>query len=231
MKKFLFVWIVALFLGVGFTSCLDDDNESTPLQYLEMGIVQLGESDEIRVMTDSDLLLEFATYPVSFDYEDDQRVMIQYSVNEENTESADYDYLVDVYSVQEVRLKDVIELNEENRDTIGDDQIYINEVWVSGDFLNVDFYFYGDGEVHYINVVKDPEEQTDDASKIYLQVRHDARDDEMVERYRGVMSFRLEPLQVGDLDEVELIFKNQGFYAMPYTQIEVDYEYGVDSEE
>lgn len=230
MRKFLFGLSVALFLGVGFTSCLDDDQESTPMRYLEMGIVKMGDADEIRVLTDSELLLELDSYPTGFDYEEDQRVMLQYSVSKLNQESADYDYLVDVYSVQEVRLKDVIELNQENRDTIGDDQIYINEVWVSGDFLNVDFYFYGDGEVHYINVVKDPEEQTDDPSKVYLQIRHDARDDDMVERYRGIMSFKLEPLQVADLNEVELIFKNQGFYAMPYSQIEVDYEYGEEVE-
>ncbi|WP_044084526.1 NigD1/NigD2 family lipoprotein [Marinilabilia salmonicolor] len=230
MRKFLFGLSVALFLGVGFTSCLDDDQESTPMRYLEMGIVKMGDTDEIRVFTDSELLLELDSYPTGFDYEEDQRVMIQYSVSKLNQESEDYDYLVDVSSVQEVRLKDVIELNEENRDTIGDDQIYINEVWVSGDFLNVDFYFYGDGEVHYINVVKDPEEQTDDPSKVYLQVRHDARDDDMLERYRGIMSFKLAPLQVADLDEIELIFKNQGFYAMPYSQIEVDYEYGEEEE-
>jgi hypothetical protein len=230
MRKFLFVLSVALFVGVSFTSCLDDDEESTPVRYLEMGIVKIGDSDEVRVLTDSELLLELDSYPTSFDYEAEQRVMIQYSVSDRNQESSEYDYLVDVYSVQEVRLKDVIELNEENRDTIGEDQIYINEVWVSGDFLNIDFQFYGDGEVHYINVVKDPDEQTDEVSKVYLQVRHDAREDEMVDIYRGIMSFRLEPLQVESLEEVELIFKNQSFYSMPYSQIEVDYEYGEEEE-
>ncbi|PRY98307.1 NigD-like protein [Marinilabilia salmonicolor] len=230
MRKYLFGLFIALFFGVGFTSCLDDDNESTPMRYLEMGIVKMGETDEIRVLTDSELLLELDNYPASFDFEEEQRVMIQYSVSELNEENTTYDYLVDVYSVQEVRLKDVIELNEENRDTIGDDQIYINEVWVSGDFLNIDFQFYGDGKVHYINVVKDPDEQTDDPAKIYLQVRHDAREDDMEEIYRGIMSFRLEPLQVESLEEVELIFENQSFYSMPYSQIEVDYEYGVEEE-
>lgn len=230
MRKFLFALSIALFFGVSFTSCFDDDQESTPIRYLEMGIVKIGTSDEVRVFTDSEWLLELDSYPMNFDFEEDQRVMIQYSVSEQNKEDAEYDYLVDVYSVQEVRLKDVIELNEENRDTIGEDQIYINEVWVSGDFLNIDFQFYGDGEVHYINLVKDPDEQTDDVSKVYLQVRHDARDDEMVDIYRGIMSFRLEPLQVESLEEVELIFKNQGFYSMPYSQIEVDYEYGEEEE-
>jgi hypothetical protein len=39
------------------------------------------------------------------------------------------------------------------------------------------------------------------------------------------MSFYLEPLQVDGHDEVTLIFENQGFYAAPYEEFEVDYEY------
>jgi hypothetical protein len=228
MKKFLFALSVALIFGIGFTSCLDDDQETTPVQYLEMGVVKIGASDEIRVFTDSGLLLEFVSYPSSFEYEDSSRVMVKYSVNEEGEDADEYDYLVDVYSIQEIRLKDIIELNDESRDTIGDDQVFIHDIWVGGDFLNVDFSFYGSGEVHYINVIKDPEEQTDDTSEIYLEVRHDARGDEMKESRRGIMSLRLDSLQVEGLDEVELIFKNQGFYAMPFSQIEVDYKYGTE---
>jgi hypothetical protein len=190
-----------------------------------MGIVKIGPSDEVRVLTDSGLLLEFVGYPRNFDYDEDKRVMMKYSVNEDGQETDEYDYLVDIYSIQEVRLKDIVELNAENRDTIGEDQIYIHDVWVSGDFLNVDFAFYGNGEIHYINVVKDPEEQTGDASKIFLEIRHDGRDDPMKESFRGIMSFRLEPLQLPDLNKVELIFKNKGFYAMPFSTIELDYEY------
>lgn len=226
MKKFLFALSVALIFGIGFTSCLDDDQETTPIQYLEMGIVKIGASDEIRIFTDSGLLLELVSYPTGFEYEEGTRVMAKYSVNEDGEEADEYDYLVEVYSIQEVRLKDIVELNEESRDTIGDDQIFIDDIWVSGDFLNIDFSFYGSGEIHYINVVKDPEEQTDDPSNIYLEVRHDGQGDEMLERYRGIMSLRLEPLQVEGVNEIDLIFKNQGFYAMPFSQIEVDYKYG-----
>lgn len=230
MRKFLFALSVALIFGIGFTSCLDDTQESSPVQYLEMGVVKMGASDEVRVLTDSGLLLEFVNYPAEFEYEEDTRIMVNYSVNEEGDEADEYDYLVDVYSIQEVKLKDIVELNDVNRDTIGDDQIFIDDIWVSGDFLNIDFSFYGNGEIHYINVVKDPEEQTDDLSKIYLEVRHDGQGDEMLERYRGIMSFRLESLQVEELTEVDLIFKNQGFYAMPFSQIEVEYKYGTAEE-
>jgi hypothetical protein len=230
MKKFLFALSVALIFGIGFTSCLNDDQETTPVQYLEMGVVKIGGSEEIRVFTDSGLLLEFVSYPTEFEFEEDSRVMVKYSVNEEGEEADEYDYLVDVYSIQEIRLKDIIELNDESRDTIGDDQIFIRDIWVSGAFLNIDFSFYGSGEVHYINVIKDPEEQTDDPSEIYLEVRHNARGDEMKESSRGIMSLRLEPLQIEGLDKVELIFKNQGFYAIPFSPSQLDYEYGTAAE-
>ena len=47
----------------------------------------------------------------------------------------------------------------------------------------------------------------------------------MINRYRGLMSFYLEPLQVEGYNKVTLIFENQEFYAAPYEEFEVDYEY------
>jgi hypothetical protein len=225
MSRLFFALIVGT-LGLFFTGCLDDNNDTTPPQYLELGMTKLGAEEQMQVITDSDLTLEFATYPTSYDFEEDTRVMVKYSVNEQGEESDSYDYLVDVYSIQDVVLKDIIELNEENRDTIGTDQIVVNDIWVSGGFLNIDFSFYGDDEVHYINVVQDPDEQSDDPTELYLQIRHDARDDEPLNRYRGLMSFHIESYQVEGEDMLTLIFSDQGFYADPYTEIEVEYEYG-----
>lgn len=225
MSRLFFALIIGTF-GLLFTGCLDDDNDTTRPQYLELGITKLGPEEQMQVVTDSDLTLEFASYPASYEFEEDTRVMLKYSVNEQGEEGDSYDYLVDVYSVQDVVLKDIVELNEENRDTIGTDQLVVNDVWVSGGFLNIDFTFYGDDKTHYINVVKDPDEQSDDPSEVHLQIRHDARDDEPLKRYRGMMSFYLEALQVEGEDMLTLIFADQGFYADPFTEIEVEYEYG-----
>ncbi len=222
MKTLLFA-IIAIMLGFGATSCLNDDEETRP-RYAEMGSTEMSAEDEPLVTTDSDLTLKLKSSPS--DFEENQRVMITYSIDQEGGESDVYDYLVDVYSLQDVVTKEIMVLNEENRDTIGEDQIAINDIWIAGGYLNVEFFFHGTGqEVHYINVVKDPEEQGEDPTEIFLQVRHDARGEEMLERYRGIMSFHLESLQVEGEEMVTLIFENQNFYAPPYSTIEVEYEY------
>ena len=225
MRRLFFALIIGA-LAVFSTSCLDDNNDTTPPQYLELGITRLGAADQMQVFTDSELTLQFASFPADYDFAENTRVMIKYSVKEQGGDSDAYDYLVDVFSIQDVVSKDIIELNAENRDTIGNDQIFINDVWISGGYLNVDFSFYGNDKVHSINVVKDPEEQTDNPSELYLQVRHDAQNDEMLHRYRGLISFYLEPLQVEGQESLTITFPNQGFYSAPYTEIEVEYDYG-----
>ncbi|PWD98324.1 NigD1/NigD2 family lipoprotein [Marinilabilia rubra] len=225
MRRMFFALIIGA-LGLFFTGCLDDDNDTTPVQYFELGMTKVGDADQMQVVTDSELTLEFATFPENYEFEADTRVMVKYSVNERGEEGDSYDYLVDVYSIQDVVLKEIIELNEENRDTIGTDQLSINDVWVSGGFLNIDFSFYGTDEVHYFNLVKDPLEQPDSPNEVNLQIRHDARGDDALSRYRGLMSFYLESLQVEGEDSLNLKFPNQGFYAAPFSEIEVDYKYG-----
>jgi hypothetical protein len=223
MRTLLFATVVFVF-GTVFTSCLDDDN--TPPRYVELAQTKLGASDEKQMVSDSKLTLQFNTYPAKYEFEPGKRVLVKYSVAKKGTNADSYDYLVDVFNIKDIVLKNTVELNEVNRDTIGDDQILIERIWIAAGYLNVSFFYYGNDKAHYINVVKDPEEQTDDPGKIYLQVRHDARDDDMKFQYWGLMSFYLESLQVEGKSEVTLIFDNQSFYAAPFSTIKVEYKYG-----
>ncbi|MDK2840692.1 MAG: hypothetical protein PWQ17_197 [Anaerophaga sp.] len=216
--------VVSFMFFAGLTSCLDDDDDSVP-QYMELGVTEYGPDNEKLVFTDAETTLQLRDYPAGFEFTDSVRILMKYSVFKTGDENDIYDYMVDALSIQNIVLKDIIELNEENRDTIGTDQFFINDIWISGGFLNVDFAFYGNDEVHYFNVVKDPDDQTGDETEIYLQVRHNARGDKMINRYRGLMSFYLEPLQVEGYNKVTLIFENQEFYTAPYEEFEVEYEY------
>jgi hypothetical protein len=158
-------------------------------------------------------------------------VLLKYEVIGEDSDNKSegitdtYDYAVKALSVREVVTKDIVELNEENRDTIGTDPIFLNDIWLGGGYLNLEFTFYGNDKTHYINVVKDPAQQSADPAEVHLQVRHDARDDDMNQRYRGLMSFHLDSVEVDNLNEVKLIFEEQAFYASPFSGFEIDYSY------
>ncbi|MGQ1889769.1 NigD1/NigD2 family lipoprotein [Thermophagus sp. OGC60D27] len=218
---FLLTVVSCLWLFVS-TSCLDDD-DSTP-HYLELGVTDYGPDDQPLVITDSETTLQLRNSPVGFDFDDSVRVLMKYSIIQPGSENDVYDYLADALSIQEVVTDSILVLDQISRDTIGSDYIYIDQIWISGGFLNLRFAFYGDNKTHDINMVIDPEEQTDDENKIYLQVRHNKRNDSEVSRYWGLISFYLDPLQVEGHDKVTLVFENQGYYG-PFDEIELEYEY------
>ena len=233
MKKFeQVVSVFALFLLFSVTGCIDD-NDDQPPRYLELGKTAEGQYDVPVVITDSEKILRIEEHAGDFDFEYSKRVLLKYEItgdegreerDAENTDSG-FDYSVKVLSIQEVVTKQVVELNEENRDTIGSDPLFVNDIWLGGGYLNIDFSFYGDGKVHYINVVKDPEEQPEDETEIHLEIRHDARGDDFRQRYRGLMSFYLDSLEVEEVNRVKLIFENQDFYSTPFPGFEIEYEY------
>ena len=220
----LFMALLTGALLVGFSGCLDDEDDNLAY-YLELGVVEGETANDFLIVTDSELKLKLLNYPYDFEIENGKRVLIKYVIKNPAAGGEAYDYLVDVYSLQDIISKDIIELNDENRDTLGMDPVAINSIWIDGDFLNVDFTFMGAGKVHFINVVKDPLEQGTDNQKIFLQLRHRDNGDDAFQEYRGIMSFFLEPLQVDGLSEVTLVFSLQDYYSYSYEDVEVNYEY------
>ncbi|MGM0375862.1 MAG: hypothetical protein ACQEQ0_03740 [Bacteroidota bacterium] len=234
MKKRLgqFVSVFTIILLFSVSGCIDD-NDDQPPRYLELVTTVEGQYDDPVVVTDSETVLRIEEYSGDFDFESSERILLKYEItgeegredhDDQNTDSG-VDYSVKVISIQEVVTKQVVELNEENRDTIGSDPLFVNDIWLGGGYLNIDFSFYGDDKVHYINVVKDPAEQSDDETEIHLEVRHDARGDDFRQRYRGLMSFYLDSLEVEEKNNLKLIFENKEFYTTPFPGFEIEYEY------
>lgn len=219
-----------LFLFFLISGC-QNDNEENPPRFLEFGKTIENQVEFPVVITDSEKVLRIEEYPGDFDFEKGDRVLLHYELTGENNNerrdeqntTADYDYSVKVLSIQEITTKQIVEIDKENRDTIGVDPLLVHDIWLGGGFLNVDFSFYGNGKVHYISIVKDPGEQPEDETEIHLQVRHDARGDELIHRYRGLMSFYLDSLQVENADSVKLVFENKEFYKTPFPGFEIVY--------
>jgi hypothetical protein len=223
MRRLLLAALVGSLL-IGFTGCLDDDDDNL-VYYLELGVVDGDNEGDFLIVTDSDTKLKLLNYPDDFEIEDGKRVLIKYVIEDSSSAGGDYDFLVNAYSLENVIVKNIIELNEENRDTIGTDPLVINSIWIEGGFLNVDFTFMGADKIHYINMVKDPEEQEGNETRIYLQVRHKNNGDLPYQRFRGIMSFLLEPLQVEGSSMVTLVFNPQNYYSIGFNDLEVEYEY------
>lgn len=119
-----------------------------------------------------------------------------------------YDHYVRVNDMWNILTKKAIELNAQNADSIGNDPVKANAMWVGGDYLNVSFMFnYGGMQPHAINLVNNQLEPGSDSKTINLEFRHNAYYSHSSKLYEGFVCFDLRPLRVENADSVKLSIK------------------------
>jgi hypothetical protein len=133
------------------------------------------------------------------------RILINYTILDDNGDpgnEADRFY-VKVNSVQKILLKGILDLTEENQDSIGNDPVIVDDVWQTDSLLNFELKYWGRYEMHYINLVKDPGELTADDQPIELELRHNDNGDLHDIRYSAFVSFKLNEIRIEGLDSVQ----------------------------
>lgn len=156
-------------------------------------------------LDNNDLLWTEKTNFPNFRPKDGQRVIAYYSLLSDRLTSGLYDYDIRLNNVRTVLTKDIFRITPETQDSIGNDSIIIDHMWVGSDYLNVQFVYTGYNQVHFINLVSDPAKVYDDG-KVHLEFRHNSNDDSPVYYRRGLVSFRLKPLKEGvAADSLQLV--------------------------
>jgi hypothetical protein len=135
-----------------------------------------------------------------------QRVFLNYTILSGPQDG--YDHYIKVNDIWNILTKQIIELNTQNEDSIGNDPVKTNAVWVGGDYLNVSFMFnYGGVQPHAINLVKNTLSPDETPGVTELEFRHNAYGSESERLYEGFVCFELKPLRVNDTDSVKLSVK------------------------
>ena len=123
-----------------------------------------------------------------------------------------YNHHIKVNDILNILTKDIIELNAQNADSIGNDPMKTNAVRVGGDYLNVSFMFnYGGVRPHAINLVKNKLTPHPSDDVIELELRHNAYGSSSTKLYEGFVCFDLRPLQNSKTDSVKLSIKTKGW--------------------
>ncbi|MFV0506827.1 MAG: hypothetical protein ACK5L5_09005 [Bacteroidales bacterium] len=226
MKKNFFICAVALV--VLFTACNNDEDYDEV--YYSIGTLSVDGDSNIKAI-DSDLgNVINATNSPKTDLNDGDRAYVQY-INLENVAGReDSVYNADFIYVDGILTKDIIEINERNADSIGNDKIYLDNAWFSKGYLNIEFSFWGDSQTHFINMVGDnslfsTSKSANDKSAtdtIYLELRHNAYNDYNRTIMSGLASFRLKSLPYVSTGQVFAI-KYKGFDGIVKTK-ELVYE-------
>ncbi|MFA6794436.1 MAG: NigD-like protein, partial [Proteiniphilum sp.] len=135
-----------------------------------------------------------------------QRVFLNYTILSGAQDG--YDHYIKVNDIWDILTKKVIELNTQNEDSIGNDPVKTNAVWVGGDYLNISFMFnYGGVQPHAINLVKNTLVESSSSQSTVLEFRHNSYQSQQSKLYEGFVCFDLRPLRVENADSVKLSVK------------------------
>lgn len=126
---------------------------------------------------------------------DGQRAFISFNLLDEQVTG--YDYNARINHIENILTKDVYRMPAEKADSIGDDRININSLWITDNYLNIQYqFFYGNQpeKKHMLNlVVNEASDGThDQEGYLTLEFRHNAYDDnQSLQSTPGVVSFKM----------------------------------------
>ena len=213
-----------LFLFLLITAGCSGDDEKN-MSFLDLGIIN-HYGNGYLIITDAGVNLQALTLPVELDFDDNLRVSVKYRVIRpaEPNDSIKVDYIVDVEDINELLTKEIITINDANRDTLGSSPVKFENVWITQDYLTVYFSFYAGTKDHYFNLTYDPMEQTSD-DFVALTFRHKDNGDTEIKQYWGYVSFRLNSLRREDGVPVNIHFRGKQFDEMDFQLNDLVYTY------
>lgn len=206
MKK-LASRIIILLTGILLLipSC-DDNGRSLGDFYISIATVVPEGNNAYSFILDNGKTLWPAAGNVRYSPNYNQRVFINFTILYDNM--GKYDYGVKVNEIWNILTKPVIELNAENKDSIGNDPIIIKDIWVGGDYLNVSFLFnYGGVRPHAVNLVENTMAQDETSDKVALEFRHNSFGSTQTRLTEGFVCFDLKQFRKEDADRVEFSIK------------------------
>ncbi|MFV0590952.1 MAG: hypothetical protein ACK5M7_06170 [Draconibacterium sp.] len=210
MKKVVFGLLILMSFTV--VSCLDDDDDdsySLGDYWIGFGILQEDDGETVFTMDDHSMLK-----PVSWGYNSGwdneftvgSRILVNYTIlGDDKDENGNVStYYVKVNEIRKILKKGILDLTTENADSIGNDPIVVEDVWMTDSLLNFQLRYWGFQKVHYLNLVANPDNVSTDEGVVKLELRHNANMDETTYPYSAFVSFSLNELRVEGLDSIKV---------------------------
>jgi hypothetical protein len=204
-RRVLTFVLVSAGIILGMISC-DDHSHSLGSFGIDIATVIPEGENAYSLQLDNGKRLWPAASAIRYYPTSNQRVFLNYTILSDARDG--YDHYIKVNDIWNILTKDIIILNAENADSIGNDPVKANAVWVGGDFLNVSFMFnYGGVKPHAINLVKNTLATESSEDAIDLEFRHNSYQSDQTALYEGFVCFNLKPLRSSATDSVKLSVK------------------------
>lgn len=173
-------------------SCLDEENDYSQLT---IGTVRMISGNDYYFALDegSKMYPSDTTNIHGYQIVPGQRAFIYFNLLDEKING--YDYNAIVYRIENILTKDIYLMPEEKNDSIGDDPINVTNMWITNDYLNVQYQFYYDETnniKHMLNLIANASEAGNDEEYIDLEFRHNSFNDQKYRSGSGLVSFKLD---------------------------------------
>lgn len=206
-KKLQFAALLIIILS-SFFACNDNDGYSLNEFRISIASVVPEGGQTYSLLLDNGDTLWPAAENIYYKPRENQRVFVNYTILSDKMDG--YDHYVKVNDIWDILTKPIIELTEENADSIGNDPVRINEFWIGNHYLNANFSFnYGGVRPHAINMVQNLQEanEDDDNSILKLEFRHNSYNSQSDRLFNGFASFDLKPFRQEDRDSIPINIK------------------------
>ncbi|MDR3094741.1 MAG: NigD-like protein [Bacteroidales bacterium] len=220
------ILLMMVLTSVLLSSCKDDDGYSLGKYWVNIATVEnpKGQNYFMFTLDNGDRMWTAATGLWGYHPKDGQRIIANYTILSDKNAGSSYNHDVRLNGVHTVLTKDIFAVTPETQDSIGNDRVRIDDIWIGSDYLNVEFRFNGQNKVHCINLVSDALKGYDDG-KIHLEFRHNANDDAATYSQWSIASFRLKPLQQEGVDRLTIVIHTSEYQHPDEQTYEVVYRF------
>lgn len=194
MKKILCI-AGMLAIGLSLQSCLDDGTYSGENLLFAVGTVEVIEGQDYYFVLDegSKLYPSDTTAIHGYEVKDDQRAFVYFGLLDE--ELPGYEYNAKLEHIENILTKDIIRMTPDMADSIGNDRIDVDNIWLTDDYVNIMYKIYHSNnpeKMHMLNLVVDETAEPATDGYVHLEFRHNAYDDSPLLSGPGIVSFKLD---------------------------------------
>lgn len=176
-------------------SCLDDNGYGAEDLLFSIGTVRVIEGQDYYMELDdgSNLYPADTTAIHNYAVKDKQRAFVYFSLLE--GELPGYDYNAKLEHIENILTKDIYRMPPDKADSIGNDRIDVDNIWLTQNHVNIVYKFYHSNDMnkkHMLNLVIDERQDAADDGYLHLAFRHNAYNDTPLQGGTGIVSFKLD---------------------------------------
>ena len=198
MKQAIYTWAWIVLGMFSLQSCLDDASYTGENLLFAIGTIRVVEAQDYYFELDEGSLLypgdtaAVHNYPIK----DNQRAFVYFSLLEETLPG--YDYNAKIEHIEDILTKDIFCVAPEDLDSIGNDRIDVDNIWLSRDHVNIVYKFYHSNnpeKKHMLNLIANENAESPDDGYLHLEFRHNAYNDTPLQGGTGIVSFKLDNIR------------------------------------